>query len=77
VSPFGRGPAWRARAVCTYRLWRDLGYAVGALVAGITAAALGVRAAIWLVAAITAASGLVVAVRRYETRHPVAIGVPS
>jgi MFS family permease len=63
-------PTWRARAVGVYRLWRDLGYAIGALVAGITADLLGVRAAIWLVAAMTAASGLVVAVRMYETRHP-------
>jgi MFS family permease len=64
-------PTWRARAVGVYRLWRDLGYAVGALIAGITADLLGVRAAIWLVAALTAASGLVVAVRMYETRQPV------
>jgi MFS family permease len=63
-------PAWRARAVGVYRLWRDLGYAIGALVAGISADLLGLRAAIWLVAAITAASGVVVAVRMYETRHP-------
>jgi MFS family permease len=62
-------PTWRARAVGTYRLWRDLGYAAGALIAGITADLLGIRAAIWLVAAITAASGVVVAVRMYET-HP-------
>jgi MFS family permease len=62
-------PTWRARAVGVYRLWRDLGYAVGALIAGITADLLGIRAAIWLVAAITAASGLAVAVRMYET-HP-------
>jgi MFS family permease len=62
-------PAWRARAVGVYRLWRDLGYAVGALIAGITADLLGLRAAIWLVAAITAASGLLVAIRMYET-HP-------
>ena len=46
-----------------YRLWRDLGYAIGALVAGSTADALGLDAAIWMVAAITFASGLVVAVR--------------
>ena len=52
-----------------YRLWRDLGYAVGALFAGITADWLGMRAAIWLVAAITAASGVIVAVRMYETHH--------
>jgi MFS family permease len=63
-------PTWRARAVGTYRLWRDLGYAVGALVAGITADLLGIRAAIWLVAAITAVSGVVVAVRMYETHPP-------
>jgi MFS family permease len=62
-------PTWRARAVGVYRLWRDLGYAIGALIAGITADALGVRAAIWVVAAITAASGLIVAVRMYETHH--------
>lgn len=62
-------PAWRARAVGTYRLWRDGGFAVGALVAGVVADVLGVRAAVWTVAALTAASGLVVALRMYET-HP-------
>jgi MFS family permease len=71
-------PAWRARAVGVYRLWRDLGYAAGALVAGVTADLLGLRAAIWLVAAITAASGLVVAVRMYETHRPAPPGpMPS
>jgi MFS family permease len=68
-------PAWRARAVGVYRLWRDSGYAVGALIAGITADLLGLRAAVWVVAAITALSGLVVAVRMYETR-PVPQPVP-
>jgi MFS family permease len=63
-------PTWRARAVGVYRLWRDLGYAVGALMAGITADLLGLRAAIWLIAAITAASGLLVAIRMYETHRP-------
>ncbi|GAA1382451.1 MFS transporter [Catellatospora chokoriensis] len=62
-------PAWRARAVGVYRLWRDLGYAVGAILAGITADLFGLQPAIWIIAAITAASGLVVAVRMYET-HP-------
>ncbi|ELS58058.1 MFS transporter [Streptomyces viridochromogenes] len=61
-------PAWRARAVGVYRLWRDGGFAVGALLAGVLADAYGIRAAIWTVAALTAASGLVVAVRMYETR---------
>jgi MFS family permease len=60
-------PTWRASTVGVYRLWRDLGYAVGALLAGVTADALGVPAAIWLVAAITGASGAVVAVRMRET----------
>ena len=62
-------PAWRASAVGTYRLWRDSGFAVGALVAGIIADRLGCTAAIWAVAAVTAASGVVVLVRMYET-HP-------
>lgn len=62
-------PAWRARSVGIYRLWRDGGFAVGALLAGVVADALGVRTAVWTVAAPTALSGLVVAVRMYETRH--------
>jgi len=62
-------PKWRASAVGVYRLWRDSGFAIGALVAGIIADAAGLGAAIWTVAALTAASGVVVAVRMYET-HP-------
>jgi MFS family permease len=62
-------PRWRASAVGVYRLWRDLGYAIGALVAGITADALGLGMAIGLVAAITFVSGLVVAVRMRETHR--------
>jgi hypothetical protein len=61
-------PAWRARSVGVYRLWRDGGFAIGALLAGGVADAFGLLAAIWAVAALTAASGLVVAVRMYETR---------
>lgn len=61
-------PAWRARAVGVYRLWRDGGFAVGALLAGAVADAFGIRAAVWAVAALTAGSGLVVALRMYETR---------
>jgi MFS family permease len=72
-------PAWRASAVGVYRLWRDGGFAVGALLAGVTADLLGLAAAIWAVAALTAASGLVVALRMYETHHrtPTAAGSPS
>ncbi|HEX7189614.1 MAG TPA: MFS transporter [Actinomycetes bacterium] len=62
-------PAWRARAVGVYRLWRDGGFAVGALLSGVLADAYGVRAAVWAVAALTAASGVVVALRMYETLH--------
>src|SRR5256885_377879 len=64
-------PAWRASSVGVYRLWRDGGFAVGALLAGIMADAVGLAAAIWTVAGLTAASGVVVAVRMYETHRPV------
>jgi len=60
-------PSWRASSVGVYRLWRDLGYAIGALIAGVTADALGIPAAMWLTAALTFASGLVVAFRMSET----------
>lgn len=62
-------PAWRARAVGVYRLWRDGGFAVGALLIGVLADAYGITTAIWAVAGLTAASGLLVAARMYET-HP-------
>ena len=60
-------PTWRASAVGVYRLWRDLGYAIGALLAGIVADALGLAPAMWLVAAITLGSGVIVALRMSET----------
>ena len=65
-------PSWRASSVGVYRLWRDLGYALGALVAGVTADLLGLTSAVWIVAGLTFASGLVAAVRMTETlrRHP-------
>ncbi|HEX4863477.1 MAG TPA: MFS transporter, partial [Acidimicrobiales bacterium] len=69
-------PTWRARSVGVYRLWRDAGFAVGALVAGVVADALGIRAAIWFVAGLTALSGVVVALRMYET-HRRAVAVPD
>jgi MFS family permease len=59
--------SWRASAVGIYRLWRDLGYAIGALLAGVVADLVGVAAAIWFVAAITASSGIVVLLRMSET----------
>lgn len=63
-------PTWRATAVGVYRLWRDLGFALGGLLAGIVADLLSPQAAIWVVAGLTALSGLIVAVRMYETHHP-------
>jgi MFS family permease len=60
-------PSWRASAVGVYRLWRDLGYAIGALVAGVVADALGLAAAMWLVAAVTLGSGVIVGLRMRET----------
>ncbi len=63
-------PRWRARSVGVYRLWRDGGFAVGALLAGVIADAVSVEAAIWAVAALTAASGVVVITRMYETHTP-------
>jgi MFS family permease len=70
-------PAWRARAVGVYRLWRDLGYAIGALLAGITADLFGLRTAIWVIAGITGVSGVVVAARMYETHHPTPHTAPT
>jgi MFS family permease len=63
-------PRWRGTAVGVYRLWRDSGYAVGALLAGLLADRFGMAAAIGVVAAITAASGLEVAIRMPETLRP-------
>jgi MFS family permease len=63
-------PSWRATAVGVYRLWRDAGFAVGALLAGLVADLAGLEAAVWAIAVLTAASGLLVAVRMYETHRP-------
>jgi predicted MFS family arabinose efflux permease len=57
-------------AVGVYRLWPDSGFAVGALLAGLLADAFSITAAVWAVAALAAASGVVVKVRMYETDPP-------
>ena len=78
--PSGMSPTpWRASAVGVYRLWRD-GYAIGALIAGITADLVGLRGAVLIVAVLTAASGLLRArfvnpttgttVARTKVHHP-------
>ena len=66
-------PQWRARSVGIYRLWRDGGFAVGALLSGILADAYGIPAAVAVVAALTALSGILVAVRMRGTDHKPAI----
>jgi MFS family permease len=69
-------PSWRASAVGVYRLWRDLGYAIGALLAGITADAFGLNVAMWVIAALTFASGVVSATRMAETLPQVVPTMP-
>ncbi|MGC5585620.1 MFS transporter [Ornithinimicrobium sp. W1665] len=63
-------PAWRGRAVGVYRVWRDLGYAVGALLGGVVADLWNLRAAVWAAALVSLVSAVVVAVRMYETHRP-------
>jgi MFS family permease len=60
-------PSWRASSVGVYRLWRDSGYAIGALVSGVIADSFGLSSAIWFVAFITFLSGVVTAIRQSET----------
>jgi MFS family permease len=60
-------PSWRASAVGVYRLWRDAGYAFGALLAGIAADRFGIAWAIGAIGALTFLSGMVVAFRMSET----------
>jgi MFS family permease len=65
-------PTWRATAVGVYRLWRDTGYVVGALLGGMVADAFNLRAAVAVVAVLSIVSGLVVAARMTET-HPASV----
>ncbi len=69
-------PRWRASAVGVYRLWRDMGFAVGAIVTGVIADLAGAASAIWTVSALTLVSGVVVAVRMAET-HPMVSSDPD
>jgi MFS family permease len=70
-------PSWRGSAVGVYRLWRDSGYAVGALLAGGFADLFGMAWAIGAVAILTATSGLVVAVRMPETLRSANLGASA
>jgi MFS family permease len=68
-------PTWRATAVGVYRFWRDLGYAVGALMAGVVAARLGLVWAVHVAGLLTFLSGVVVWWRMSETL-PAAASAP-
>ena len=75
VSDVAR-PDWRASALGVYRLWRDGGYAVGALLSGALADLFGIPLAILAIAALTFLSGVIVAIVMYETlpaRRPAAL----
>lgn len=60
-------PSWRASAIGAYRLWRDFGYALGAVVAGVSADLFGLAGAMWLVATVTCGAGVVTGLRMSET----------
>ena len=62
-------PIWRARSLGIYRLWRDGGFAVGALLSGILADAFGIPATVAVVAALAAFSGILVAIRMRGTDY--------
>ena len=59
-------PSWRARSLSVYRFWRDLGYAIGALSAGLIADRFGFAAAIYSIAALTFISGAVAAIAMHN-----------
>jgi MFS family permease len=56
-------PAQRAESIGTFRLWRDLGYAFGAIISGITADLFGINNAIFLIGVLTILSAMVIQVR--------------
>src|SRR5437867_10762193 len=62
-------PEWRASAVGVYRLWRDSGYAIGALLAGVLAELFGVPWAIIGIGSLTILSGVVAKIVMSETLH--------
>jgi MFS family permease len=68
-------PTWRARSIGVYRLWRDGGFAVGALLSGFLADLYGIPAATVVIAAMTAASGLFVSIRMRGDDHRQKLGI--
>ena len=70
-------PEWRARSLSVYRFWRDLGYAIGALLAGVIADIFGLEWAIGVVGGLTLISGIIAAIAMRETVHPIARPLPG
>ena len=68
-------PSWRAQGLGVYRFWRDLGYAIGAVIAGLLAQALGLSAAVIAGGVLTLASGLLAA--RWITGGPSHVATPG
>lgn len=62
-------PKWRGAALGTYRFWRDMGYAVGAVVSGVVADFFGIAFSISVVGFVALSSALLVALRMYETKR--------
>jgi MFS family permease len=69
-------PSWRGAAIGVYRLWRDLGFAAGAVIAGVLSDRAGMPLAISVVAVVTAVSGLIVLMRMGEPRGPMRRRLP-
>lgn len=63
-------PNQRAESIGTFRLWRDLGYAIGAIISGITADLFGVTYAILLIGIITIISSLIIKIRMPKDLQP-------
>ena len=62
-------PSWRASSLGVYRFWRDMGYAIGALMAGIVGNLLGLMWAVHIAGFITLLSGILVWIRMKETKE--------
>ena len=63
-------PSQRAESIGTFRLWRDLGYALGAIISGITADIFGIPYAIILIGILTIISAIIIQVRMPKGYKP-------
>lgn len=64
-------PHDRAKSLGIFRLWRDMGYAIGAILTGLIADAFGISTSIIVIGILTLFSSLIIEYRmKYQTRHP-------